>query len=150
MVHGLSCSMACRILLPRPGIEPVSPALAGGLLTTGPPGKSPRDASKHSICTGQHSTAKNYPVQNVSSAIIEKPCLRQQREDFPTSDYLAANVDGPEISQTNMSKIQVMSFSTKFWASFSVFYLRKCYQNSFYCAKQKPRSNTLCFFCALS
>ena len=26
--------------LPRPGIKPVSPALAGGFLTTGPPGKS--------------------------------------------------------------------------------------------------------------
>ena len=26
--------------LPRPGIEPVSPALAGGFLTTVPPGKS--------------------------------------------------------------------------------------------------------------
>ena len=26
--------------LPRPGIEPVSPALAGGFFTTGPPGKS--------------------------------------------------------------------------------------------------------------
>jgi len=26
--------------LPRPGIEPMSPALGGGLLTTGPPGKS--------------------------------------------------------------------------------------------------------------
>ena len=28
--------------LPRPGIEPVSPALAGGFLTTVPPGKSPK------------------------------------------------------------------------------------------------------------
>ena len=27
--------------VPGPGIEPVSPALAGGFLTTGPPGKSP-------------------------------------------------------------------------------------------------------------
>ena len=27
--------------LPGPGIEPVSPALAGGFLTTAPPGKSP-------------------------------------------------------------------------------------------------------------
>ena len=27
---------------PRPGIEPTSPALVGGFLTTGPPGKSPR------------------------------------------------------------------------------------------------------------
>ena len=26
--------------LPRPGIEPVSPALAGGFLSTAPPGKS--------------------------------------------------------------------------------------------------------------
>ena len=29
--------------LPRPGIEPMSPALAGGFLTTGPPGKSCND-----------------------------------------------------------------------------------------------------------
>ena len=28
-------------LVPQPGIEPLSPALAGGFLTTGPPGKSP-------------------------------------------------------------------------------------------------------------
>ena len=27
--------------LPRPGLEPVSPVLAGGFLTTAPPGKSP-------------------------------------------------------------------------------------------------------------
>ena len=27
--------------LPEPGIEPVSPALAGGFLTTAPPGKPP-------------------------------------------------------------------------------------------------------------
>ena len=26
--------------LPEPGLEPVSPALAGGLLTTAPPGRS--------------------------------------------------------------------------------------------------------------
>ena len=29
--------------LPGPEIEPVSPALAGGFLTTAPPGKSPRE-----------------------------------------------------------------------------------------------------------
>ena len=34
----LSCSAACAIL-PRPRLEPVSPALAGGFLTTAPPGK---------------------------------------------------------------------------------------------------------------
>ena len=31
---------ACRILAPRPGIEPTPPALEGEVLTTGPPGKS--------------------------------------------------------------------------------------------------------------
>ena len=39
-VHGFSCSAACRILVPRPGIKPMSPAWAGGFLTAGPPGKS--------------------------------------------------------------------------------------------------------------
>ena len=32
--------MAHEILVPRPGIEPMSPALQGGFLTTGPPRKS--------------------------------------------------------------------------------------------------------------
>ena len=38
VVHGLSCSVACRILVSRPGIEPTSPALQGRFLTTGSPG----------------------------------------------------------------------------------------------------------------
>ena len=40
MVHGLSCPLACGILVPSPGIELVSPALAGRFLTTVLPGKS--------------------------------------------------------------------------------------------------------------
>ena len=32
--------MVCGILVHQPGIEPMSPALEGGFLTTGPPGKS--------------------------------------------------------------------------------------------------------------
>ena len=40
VAHRLSCPVACGILVPRPGIEPTSPALEGGVLTTGPPGKS--------------------------------------------------------------------------------------------------------------
>ena len=36
MAHGLSCSAACGMWdLPGPWIEPMSPALAGGFLTTG-------------------------------------------------------------------------------------------------------------------
>ena len=37
--------MPCGILVPRPGIEPMSPALEGGFLTAGPPGKSPKCSS---------------------------------------------------------------------------------------------------------
>ena len=40
VAHGPSCSVACGNL-PRPGLEPVSPALAGRFSTTGPPGKPP-------------------------------------------------------------------------------------------------------------
>ena len=39
--HGLSCCMACGILVPQPGIRLSYPALEGGFLTAGPPGKSP-------------------------------------------------------------------------------------------------------------
>ena len=38
----LSCPEACGILVPRPRIEPASPALEGGFFTIGPPGKSQR------------------------------------------------------------------------------------------------------------
>ena len=37
MAHGLSCSTACGIF--PDGLETMSPALAGGFLTTVPPGK---------------------------------------------------------------------------------------------------------------
>ena len=40
VAQGLSCSLACRILVSWPGIEPESPGLQGRFLTTGPPGKS--------------------------------------------------------------------------------------------------------------
>ena len=38
---GLSCLVACGILVPRPGIKSTFPALEGRFLTTGLPGKSP-------------------------------------------------------------------------------------------------------------
>ena len=41
VAHQLSCSKVRGILDLPPGIEPLSPALAGGFLTIGPPGKSP-------------------------------------------------------------------------------------------------------------
>ena len=41
-LRGISCSEAPGILIPWPGIEPMSPALEVKFLTTGPPGKSPK------------------------------------------------------------------------------------------------------------
>ena len=38
VAYGLSCSVACRILVPQLGIKPASPVLQGGFLTTRPPG----------------------------------------------------------------------------------------------------------------
>ena len=37
----LSCPRACGILVPQPGIKPVSPALEGRFFTARPPGKYP-------------------------------------------------------------------------------------------------------------
>ena len=37
---------ACGNFVPQPGIEPVPLAVEGKVLTTGPPGKSPRDFFK--------------------------------------------------------------------------------------------------------
>ena len=38
--------------LPRPGLEPVFPALAGGFLTTAPPGKPPGPSYIYAIFNG--------------------------------------------------------------------------------------------------
>lgn len=35
-----SCSMVCGILVPQPGIKPMSPASQGGFFAVGPPGKA--------------------------------------------------------------------------------------------------------------
>ena len=40
VVHRLSRPVACGTLVPQSGIKPMSPALEGRFLTTGPPGKS--------------------------------------------------------------------------------------------------------------
>ena len=40
VVHGLSCSVACGILAPQPGVEPMSSELQSRFPSTGPPGKT--------------------------------------------------------------------------------------------------------------
>ena len=41
--------MACRTLVPPPGIKPTSPTLQGRFVTTDPPGKSPEAAIEGKI-----------------------------------------------------------------------------------------------------
>lgn len=48
-VPRLSRPTACRILVPRPGIEPTCLALQGGLVSTVPPGKSPEAVPPTSV-----------------------------------------------------------------------------------------------------
>ena len=61
VAHRLSCPGACGILVPRPGIEPASPALEGGFFTTGPPGKSPlRGLEQRSDMLDHHRRAASH------------------------------------------------------------------------------------------
>ena len=46
----LRCSKACGILVPQAEIEPTSPTLQVGFLTTGPPMKSPSKYFEHLLC----------------------------------------------------------------------------------------------------
>ena len=56
-VNRLSFSTECGVLLLRPGIEPTSPALQGGFLTTGPPGKSPKPRF---VCVGSRNSLHGF------------------------------------------------------------------------------------------
>ena len=66
---GVSCSAACGILVSRPEIEPKSPALQGGVLTTGPPGMSPKIAQLYCVfwkvlCCFVHKFLGSFPVES--------------------------------------------------------------------------------------
>ena len=48
-VHRLSCPAPCEVPVPQPGIEPVSPALEAGFLTTGPRPHPAQGSSAYAI-----------------------------------------------------------------------------------------------------
>ena len=56
----LGCSVPCGIFVPWPGIEPVSPVLAGGFPTSGPPEKS------HLSFLCRHNPYGNFTSQSVT------------------------------------------------------------------------------------
>ena len=51
-VSGLSCPVACEILVPQPGIKPSPLALEGRFLTSGPPEKSQKAVSEVKVFSG--------------------------------------------------------------------------------------------------
>ena len=54
----LSCPAAYGTLVPGTGIEPTSPALAGGFLTTAPPGKSLLEVLNLGMLLGSNQVGK--------------------------------------------------------------------------------------------
>ena len=60
--HELSGPLACRILVPRPGIKPTSSALEGRFLTTGPP----RNPSHGSYIPSQRYLFGSFVLENSS------------------------------------------------------------------------------------
>ena len=72
--HGFSSPEACEILAPLLGIEPASPALKGGFLTTGPLGKlkwnNLPEEMKTLIIFGSQSQGA-VPVSVVSGSILQ-------------------------------------------------------------------------------
>ena len=68
VVHGLSCPLACGILVPQRGIKPASSASEGAFSITGPPGKVPKLSSFYCLLYFEGWTIlclkkkkKNYP-----------------------------------------------------------------------------------------
>ena len=69
---------ACGISAPRPGIESASPALEGDVLTTGPPGKSPRKVLKEWPSVGggpYHSTMPQFLMVFQTFVMVQAPVL---------------------------------------------------------------------------
>jgi len=83
VAHRFNCPIAWGILVPQPGIEPLSPALEGGFLTTGPPGKFLASTSyitpcaRHCSVTSTHSCSVTPASQGFEgSNYTSKTCLQ--------------------------------------------------------------------------
>ena len=65
--QGLVAPVAWGILVPWPGAEPISPALEGGFLTTGPPGKSLKDLFIVKVCFPFHTINQQVFAEKILS-----------------------------------------------------------------------------------
>ena len=77
--QGFNCSRACGILVPQPGMEPMSPALHVGFLTTRPQGKFRLHfISRLNSCSRYD--LQEIPIDNVDLIwFTEGPYLRHER-----------------------------------------------------------------------
>ena len=73
VVHGLSCSVACGIF-PDQGSNPCPPALAGGSVSTVPPGKSLSFAFNLAVSRGTLHAGNPAPPHPQTTAPSHSPC----------------------------------------------------------------------------
>ena len=87
--------------LPRPGLEPVPPALAGGFLTTVPPGKPTKNTIEriHEIRVEVTASVKRYE----ETALVAKPGLKVVAVTEPSLEAVA--VGKPELGTVSGSKM---------------------------------------------
>ena len=103
VAHGLSSSPeACGILVPRPGIKLLSPALEGRFLTTSPPGKSLNLLLAHTleILWRKGSTSLADLVEYWENQLTDQAPLNQPISSLPDfSIQLAAWTSGPRATE---------------------------------------------------
>ena len=88
---------ACGILAPRPGIEPAPPALEGRVLTTGPPGKSPKKAplpTESAFFT--EIFMETFSISNFCLPLLGHPCLQGKQEMYIFSWPIDAKKNTPK------------------------------------------------------
>ena len=67
---------------PRPGVKPISPALAGGFLTTGPPGKSSGSLTYHFFTCTQFCLCRTYFSGLYIKSVILKSYVSDWKKSF--------------------------------------------------------------------
>ena len=65
--------------VPGPGIEPVSPALAGGFLTTVPPGKSQNESSIGEIVMKEKEPRPSFAVTPQTAKVMATVCAEMEK-----------------------------------------------------------------------
>ena len=73
--------------LPRPGLEPVSPALAGRFLTTAPQGKPYTTVLTILFPSFYYSSGKDGMLRQVTLSQGASPPVQQTEACFPSSDF---------------------------------------------------------------